>query len=195
RQRLKSRDVYNKFFVSKSHLLSLKTDMGSQLDDKKYIYDNKQLLENKPEDKFREDLRFFLSEKLKANFLSKEYILENFKRLDIFILDESGYELYLIEVKWVGISINPSGKKTGTSYSERDIVPNAVKQTVGYLRQLFDEQKNIKLGYLAVFDARKEDLPDTGNSINNLCFENEDAIHFRKFRKIADFRVLNEHPA
>lgn len=195
RQYLRNRNNYNKFFISKAHLLSLKDDLKSTLEEKEFIKEHKHLLENKPEDKFRDDLRMFLSNKLKASFLSKEYILENFNRLDIYMLDESGNELYLIEVKWVGTSIHRQGKKIGTSFEEKDITPDAVKQSVSYLKQLHNEQKNIKLGYLAVFDARKNDLPDTGKNISETIFGDEDKMHYRKFRKIPDFRVINEHPS
>lgn len=194
RQHLTNRNTYCKFFVSKSHLLSLRSDLVSSLADKEFINEFKHLLNNKPEDKFREDLREFLSKNLNATFLSKEYILDNFTRLDIYILDELG-ELYLIEVKWVGTSIHQNGKRIGTTYNEKDITPNAISQTVGYLKQLHNEGKNIKLGYLAVFDARKENLNDTGIQIQKIKIDEEDNKHYRKFSKIPDFRVINLLPS
>lgn len=194
RQHLTYRNTYCKFFVPKSHLLSLRSDLASPLADKEFINENKHLLNNKPEDKFREDLRDFLFKELNATFLSKEYILENFTRLDIYILDELG-ELYLIEVKWVGTSIHKNGKSIGTTYNEKNITPDAINQTVGYLKQLHYEGKNIKFGYLAVFDARKENLNDTGMQIHTLKIDEGDNMHYRKFSKIPDFRVINQLPS
>lgn len=197
RNHLKIRDNYSKFFVSKSSKSSLCKHLKvnpSKKDYEDFINDNKQLLENKPEDRFREDLRMYLTKNLKATVLSKEYILDNFKRLDIFINDDFG-ELYLIEVKWVGISIHPLGQKIGTLYEAKDINPNAVLQTVDYIRQLNNENKNIKLAYLAVFDARNEDLPDTVDVFDEKHLIEDLNKYYPRFKKIADFRVINQHPS
>lgn len=196
RQHLTNRDNYSKFFASKSSKSSLCKHLNDNPDAKDYeefLNLHKQLLENKPEDRFREDLRMFLVKNLKANVLSKEYILENFKRLDIFINDDFG-ELYLIEVKWVGVSIHHKGQKIGTSYDASDINPAAVIQSVNYIKQLSDESKNIKIGYLAVFDARYEDLPDTLENFDENNLEESLKKFHKRFIKIKDFRVLNTHP-
>lgn len=195
RQQLTVRNTYCKFFISKSHLKSLRMDMKATLDEKRFIEKYKYILQNKPEDLFREDLRLFLTGKLKANFVAKESILENFKRLDIVMLDESGNDTYLIEVKWVGTSIHGDGKKLGTSYDESDITPAAIKQSVSYINQLNKERKNIKIAYLAVFDAREDqDLRDTGTNIKEDILDEEDKKFFNQFRKIEDFKVKNFHP-
>lgn len=191
RKHLMLRNNYNKFFIPKSHLESLRVDLKSSLDNEKFVDSHKHLLNNKPEDLFREDLRHFLQSKLRAKFLSREVILENFKRLDIFLIDESGSGLYLIEVKWVGTSISKCGKKIGTSYDESDIYPDAIKQTVNYINQLHFEDKNIKIGYLAVFDARLEAIDDTKTDLKSLSLE-ESAV--AKFRRLPNFRVYNQHP-
>lgn len=194
---LKNRCIYNKFFISKSHLKSLKKDLKSTISEDKFIEEFCHLLENKPEDRFREDLRHFLKDRLKANLLAKEHVLANFKRLDIFILDESGTELYLIEVKWVGECVSADGKSISTTaYSEKDINPNAVIQSVKYLKQLDSEKENIKLGFLVVFDARKDqNLTDTVNNFDEKLLEEEHRKHYKKFRKVKDFKVKNLHPS
>ena len=196
RQHLKDRDTYTKFFVSNSSKLSLCKHINknpSEKQYKKFLIDYRQLLENKPEDRFREDLRMFLKRNLKANVLSKEYILENFRRLDIFINDDFG-ELYLIEVKWVGLSIHANGQKFGTPFDSDDINPQAVLQSVDYIRQLFEENKNIKLGYLAVFDARLENSTDTVENFDESILDESLKRFYFKFRKIKDFRVINFNP-
>ena len=196
RQHLKDRNNYSKFFVSKSSKASLCKHLKGTVNDQIYQDFNdehKQLLENKPEDIFREDLRMFLVKNLKANVLGKEYILDNFKRLDIYISDDFG-ELYLIEVKWVGVSIHAKGQRIGTSYGASDINPAAVTQSVDYIRQLNDEGKNIKIGYLAVFDARKDNLPDTVSVFDETKLLLGTEKYYTRFKKIPDFRVINYHP-
>lgn len=197
RKRIRERNIYSNFFVSKSHLKSLRRDLKSELCENDFIKEYCHLLENKPEDRLREDLRLFLKERLNANLLAKEYILANFKRLDIFILDESGTELYLIEVKWVGSCVSADGKKISkTSFDEGDINPKAIIQTVDYLKQLAEfENGNIKLGYLVVFDARKDQTrQDTVAVFNEDILDSGQKIHYKKLRKVADFKIANTHP-
>ena len=195
RKRLKLRDTYSKFFVEKSHLKSLRVDVGSGLSEDQFIKANKQLLRNTPEDCFRDDLRLYLKEKLNIFFVPKEGMLENLKRLDIVMLDEDGQGLYFIEVKWVGTSIHPSGKKIGTSYEAKPrIVPDAFKQSVAYIKELLSEKVDIKLGYLAVFDARNDEFPDTGEEMTVEQIPEEHRTAYCKLVKLDDFRVINEHP-
>lgn len=195
RKRLKIRGVYSKFFVEKSHLKSLRTDIGSELSEDQFIEANKQLLRNSPEDCFRDDLRMFLKEKLKVFFVQKEFMLESLKRLDIAMIDEDGEGLYFIEVKWVGTSVHHLGKKIGTTYNAKpDIVPNAFKQSVAYITELLAEEKDFKLGYLAVFDARDEELPDTGKGMSIDQIPEEHRPAYYRHIKLDDFRVVNEHP-
>lgn len=194
RQRLKHRDTYSKFFVEKSHLKSLRIDIESELDENKFVELNKQLLRNKPEDSFRDDLRMFLKEKMKVNFASKEAMLESMKRLDIVMLDQDGEDLYFIEVKWVGKSIHETGKKIGTSYTASHVMPNAFVQSASYITELIEEGVNLKIGYLAVFDARDEALPDTGKGMTIDKIPEKNRKEFYRFEKLDDFRVVNEHP-
>lgn len=195
RKHLKLRDTYSKFFVEKSHLKSLRTDLKSELSEELFIKANKQLLRNAPEDSFREDLRIFLKEKLKIFFIEKEVMLESLKRLDIAMIDEDGEGLYFIEVKWVGISIHQLGKKIGIEYNAKPrIVPDAFKQSTAYIIELLNEEKDFKLGYLAVFDARDKELPDTGEGMTIEEIPEEHRTEFYRLLKLKDFRVINEHP-
>lgn len=195
RHTLKYRNTYSKFFVEKSHLKSLKVDLASPLSDEKFIDAHKHLLRNCPEDCFRDDLRSFLKNKLNIFFVPKEGMLESLKRLDIVMLDEDGQGLYFIEVKWVGTSIHPSGKSIGTRYDAKGrIVPDAFQQSIGYITELLTENIDVKLGYLAVFDARRENLPDTGIGMTIDLIPEKDKSSFHRLKKIDDFRVINEHP-
>jgi hypothetical protein len=189
---------YTGFFVSKSakkalyqHLVNSGENIGSKDD---FVANNSQLLENKPEDRFRESLRAFLKENMKNDILfGKEYILENFNRLDINIFDDYG-DLYFIEVKWVGKSINPDGDRILTEYTSNDINPAAVNQSIRYIKELFESKQNIKIGYLAVFDARYEEMQDTFSNFDEELIPPEDMKYYKLFKKIPDFRVVNSHP-
>ncbi|MEN2436291.1 hypothetical protein AAH994_12825 [Weeksellaceae bacterium A-14] len=196
REKLKDQPVYCKFFISKSHLSLYQNEVSPSADGKEFIQDNAHILNNKCEDKFREDLRLFLKENLLVNVIIKEYILESKKRLDILLVDEYGINFYLIEVKWVGESINPTGSKVSTKFSKKDINPNAFIQTLNYLEELDNKGENIVRAYLVVFDARKDNnLDDTGNDFDSSLLTPIQTKHYRKFEKIKDLRVRNIHPS
>ena len=198
RRHLTYRYNYNGFFVSNSakkslyhHLIAANSITQSK---EEFLQNNTQLLENKPEDRFRESLRAFLIENMRNDvFFGKEYVLESFKRLDINIFDDFG-DLYFIEVKWVGTSVHPEGNKLGTEYTHDDINPAAIKQSINYIRELAERDQTIKIGYLAVFDAREGDLNDTFDGFDESNVDDGNKRYYPLFKKIPDFRVKNTHP-
>ncbi|WP_316795208.1 hypothetical protein [Pedobacter agri] len=192
-EQLKDRKNYCKFFIELSHLKSLHVDLKSTQELYDFTTENKDVLRNKPEDTFRDDLREFLKFNLRISQI-KEYLLENMQRLDIYIYDDFG-EVYLIEVKWVGRSIHRNGKKIGTAFGEKDINPDAFKQTLNYLDLLAQKGQNIVRAYLVVFDARKDDLQDTGSNLNHQILSLVEKRQLRKFEKMKDLRVRNIHPS
>lgn len=198
RRHITYRYNYDNFFVSKSAKRALFEHLyGTGQNNKKkekFVKENAQLLQNKPEDRFRESLRIFLKTHLRRDILfGKEYILENFKRLDINIYDDFG-DLYFIEVKWVGKSVHAEGNVIETEYTSDHINPAALEQSIEYIKALYEDEQNIKIGYLAVFDARYEDLPDTMVKMDVSNIPVDDRKFLEIFRKIPDFRVLNNHP-
>lgn len=191
---LTHQDTYLKFFVTKAGLRALHTLAYSEEDETTFMSNHKHLLNNKPEELFREDIRNFIKRHMKV-VVTREVTLENLDRLDIELTDEVGQDLYFIEIKWVGESIGADGNKISTIYnSQPRINPNAVKQVVEYIDQLLKEKENIKIGYLAVFDARKEDLPDTGADISEEVVPENMRNYFQRFVKLPDFRVKNINP-
>lgn len=190
---LKDRKRYCKFFIEKSHLKSLYKDLNPQMSEETFITNHAHILRNKPENTFRDDLRDFLNLNLKVAQV-KEYLLESLKRLDIYIYDEFG-EVYLIEVKWVGQSIHQEGKKLGTKYKANNITPEAFIQALNYIEELNNKEQNIVRAFLVVFDARKEDLDDTGAKFDEKMLSPQQKVHYRKFEKIKDLRVKNFHPS
>lgn len=191
---LQQQDSYLKFFVTKSALRAFYQIASPDTDENTFVKDNSQLLNNKPEELFREDLRNYIKSHMKI-VVSREVMLENLDRLDIELTDEAGRDLYLIEIKWVGKSINANGNGYGVEYKATPrINPNAIRQVVGYIDELIKDHQNIKIGYLAVFDARKDELPDTCEGVTEKVISEDQRQHFARFKKIPDFKVRNINP-
>lgn len=192
---LEKQDTYVKFFVSTSALRAFYQISKPDIDENRFLKNHRQLLRNRPEVLFHDDLRNFIKRHMRV-VIARESMLENRERLDIELLDEAGKDLYFIEIKWVGQSINANGNGYGVEFREKPrINPDAVKQVVGYIDELHKDNKNIKLGYLAVFDARNNtDLPDTGENISIESVPEKIQQHFHRFRKLKDFKVKNISP-
>lgn len=194
RASLQQQNTYLKFFVTKAALKAFHQIACPEVDNKEFLTNNKQLLNNKPEELFREDLRNYIKSHMKI-VVTREVMLENLDRLDIELTDEAGRDLYLIEIKWVGKSINSTGNGYGTEYKATPrINPNAVKQVVGYIDELLKDHQNIKIGYLVVFDARKDNMPDTCAGVTEDVVPEGIKHHFIRFKKIPDFKVRNINP-
>ena len=183
---------YQKFFVSLTELRSLRKDLKSDLTEKDFIASNKHLVKNRPESYFRDDLLGYLQGEMRAK-VSKEFTLNDDDRIDILVQDEAGLGIYFIEVKWVGTSIHRLGKDIGLVYEpDPKVVPEGYQQTVKYIKKLSDLFNNVKLGYLVVFDARKDDVAgDSGDGRSSDMLEDEYRDYERQFRKVPDFRVVN----
>lgn len=194
-QHLTDGDNYQKFFVSLTELKSLRVDLNSGLSERDFIDANKQLVKNKPESYFRDDLLGYLQEVMRAR-VSKEFTLNDDDRIDILVQDEAGLGIYFIEVKWVGTSIHHLGKRIGSTFTPTPkVVPEGYQQTVRYIKELSDLSYNVKLGYLVVFDARKENVAgDSGDGRRSDMLEEQFKIYERQFRKVPDFRVENKKP-
>lgn len=194
RKSLQHQDTYLKFFVNKSSLKAFYRIARPAISEEEFLRTNRQLLANKPEELFREDLRNFIKRKMKV-VVTREDMLENLDRLDIKIYDEAGRDLYFIEVKWVGKSINAAGDGYGVKYEEKPrINSDAVVQVVEYIDELMKDNQNIKIGYLAVFDARDNDMSDTGQDISEKTVPERIRRFFPRFHKLKDFRVKNINP-
>lgn len=186
---------YQKFFVSLTELRSLHEDLKSDLSVGDFIEANKHLVKNRPESYFRDDLLGYLQDVMRAR-VSKEFTLNDDDRIDILVQDEAGLGIYFIEVKWVGTSIHQLGKKIGSTFNPNPkVVPEGYSQTVRYIKELTDLSYNVKLGYLVVFDARKDDVAgDSGDARSLDMLEEPYQKYDRQFRKVADFRVINKKP-
>ena len=191
---LEHQDTYLKFFVPRFGLRALRVLASPDTDEDSFIKSHKHLLNNRPEELFREDIRNYIKNHMKI-VVTREVTLEDLDRLDIELTDEVGKDLYFMEIKWVGESIGADGNNMGAEFKAQPrIKPDAVRQVVGYIDELLKDDQNIKLGYLVVFDARKDDLPDTGEGISEEDVPEELRKHFHRFKKLPDFRVKNINP-
>lgn len=109
-------------------------------------------LKNKPEKLLRDNLISFLNRSTQHTF-TKENELNSQRELDLYT--EAAGKKYLIEVKWLGQSINDTNNGFNakvTDYSAR----NGVTQTLEYIQELIEKMNfNLHCGYLCVFDARE----------------------------------------
>ena len=89
---------------------------------------------------------------MKYTFTTEPELGQSKRELDIYF-DVSG-ELYFIEVKWLGVSINDQGTGLSTNYTDAR-AREGVTQTLEYIEELMNtSEKSLRHGYLAVFDAR-----------------------------------------
>jgi hypothetical protein len=116
---------------------------------------------------------------------SKENELNDKRELDMFT--EVDGKKFLIEVKWLGQSINDDETDLAqkvTDVSARD----GVTQTLEYIQHLFEKMRyNLHCGYLCVFDAREIKKPV---NYKGFKFVSEELLpyyekHFIKLNEIA----------
>ena len=191
REHLKLWDVYTKFFTPKSQLKSYAKTKG--LPEKDFLAQNQHCLRSSPEDLFKGDLKVFLAQKLKIYVLT-EVDLPNFDRLDIHFSDEYG-EFYFIEVKWIGSSINANGDTISSYHTSTRDSEKAIEQCLRYLIELAKSSKNIKRGYLAVFDSRGEETITEVMDLDLNKLSDLEKKHYPLFKKLKHFRVRNTKPA
>lgn len=123
----------------------------------------KNILHNKPEKLLRDNLIAYLNHNTQHTF-TKEIELNNQRELDLYT--EVDGRKYLIEVKWLGQSINDD--ETGFSQKITDFsAREGVTQTLEYIKHLFEDMTyTVHCGYLCVFDVRENKTIINYNSFN-----------------------------
>ncbi|MBX2991237.1 MAG: hypothetical protein KF749_08715 [Bacteroidetes bacterium] len=186
RGRLKEQATYCKFFVYKTTL--------KRLFPPSQIPKRKNLLKNKPENTFRNDLLMFLKANIMGTFVfAKELLLESGNRLDIWTYDQNGNYI-IIEVKWIGQSISQNEKKVGHTIGPKYIKEEAVPQVLGYIKEARDLKFGVRSGYLVVFDARVNRDGDSLDVIDLTYVQKDLHPYVHLFRKIPDLEVDNIIP-
>jgi hypothetical protein len=133
-------------------------------------------LKNKPEATMRKSLAQYLRGSLRAHELvevREEQNVDESHPVDVKVTWSLTNRLALIEIKWLGDSVNVEGTAPSTSYRDARACEGA-KQLVDYL----DENKvrapqHITRGYLVVFDARRR-----GANAIDVVLSAEDARYF-----------------
>lgn len=166
------------FFASKGLILKIKP-----------VDPPNNTLHNKPEKILRDNLISYLNRNTQHTF-SKENELNNLRELDLYTEVEG--KKYLIEVKWLGQSINDD--ETDLTQKVTDVsAREGVTQTLEYIKHLFEEMNfNIHCGYLCVFDVR-----EVKKEVNyrNFDFITADLLpYFKKHFIKLDEVILSRNP-
>ncbi|MBP5406382.1 hypothetical protein J6Z19_04450 [bacterium] len=152
---------------------------------------NRNILKNKPEHYMRDQLCQYLTEHMQYTFNVEVELGQSKKRNDIYF-DVRG-ELYFIEIKWIGVSINDSGTGISTPYGVKR-VKEGVTQTLEYIKELLNtSEKSLRTGYLLVYDARdeKKDI-----NLENYDFVGADLkVFMQNFKYLKPIPITKTHAA
>lgn len=120
-----------------------------------HVNDNitaRNVLKNKPEHFMRDQLLQYLNEHMQYTFTKEPELGQTKRELDIYF-DVKG-ELYFIEVKWLGVSLNSYGTGISTNYTDAR-AREGVVQTLEYIEELLNTaEASLRHGFLTIFDAR-----------------------------------------
>ncbi len=125
------------------------------------------LLANKPEQTMRRSLAQYLKSTLRdheAIEVREEQIVDESHPVDIKVTWSMPHRLALIEIKWLGNCVNAAGDTISTTSYRDARAREGAQQLVEYL----DENRphaptHVTVGYLVVFDARRDGIRDIGS--------------------------------
>lgn len=133
--------TYMVFFADNATLAQINPDLVK-----------KNILRNRPEHYMRDQLCNYLTDHMKYTFTTEPELGQSKGELDIYF-DVCG-DLYFIEIKWLGVSINNRGTELSTGYTDAR-AREGVIQTLEYIEELMNtSEKSLRHGYLAIYDAR-----------------------------------------
>ena len=120
--------------------------------DKKWIY-----LKNKPEEQMQISLHEFLKNRIRGVDVRREFNLNASKPVDLRVFWREANRAALIELKWLGQSLNNDGE-IGTEYTNSR-ANDGMKQIKEYIDlNNGDGPTVISKGYLVVIDARRKNI-------------------------------------
>jgi hypothetical protein len=121
--------------------------------------DSKQIyFKNKPEEDMQISLKEHLSSALRGVEVTREFTLDARKPVDIRVRWNYANRNALIEIKWLGISLDKENNRISTEYSNGRAVEGA-KQLKEYLDLVARDLPNvITKGYLVVIDGRRKNV-------------------------------------
>ena len=145
---------------------------------------NKIFFKPKPEYKMRDSLTYFLQISLRGAEVRPEQIVDKSHPVDIKVTWNLTNKLALIEIKWLGKSLNQLGKEFPYTASR---ALKGAKQLADYLdANKLQAPDKIAKGYLVIFDGRRWGTnPKTReiSRINGFHFENNKIQYNPDFHK------------
>jgi hypothetical protein len=116
---------------------------------------NKIFFKPKPEHTMRDSLTYFLQIRLRGSEVRPEQVVDKSHPVDIKVTWNLTNKLALIEIKWLGKSLNQFGKRFKGIYTVGQALEGA-KQLADYLdANKVQAPDRITKGYLVVFDGRR----------------------------------------
>ena len=112
-----------------------------------------------PEAKLQEALGEYLSYRLRNSTVKREHNVDESHPVDIKVIWQGTNHIAIIEIKWIGKSLNDSGE-IGVVYSD-DRARKGATQLVNYIDKNGDSYPHhVTVGYLVVFDLRRRKNKD-----------------------------------
>lgn len=129
--------------------------------------DRRWLLANKPEDAMQRSLWRYLRNVLRGaqrvREVDREQPVEGRKPPDIKITFSESNRIALIEVKWMGASVNEKGTAISGFRPDERSANDGAEQLANYLdANLRRASKHQTMGYLVVFDGRRQNVTFSG---------------------------------
>lgn len=186
---LTKQNNYIKFFVDKT-TLSKVYGASAKL--------KNNLLRNSPEKYLRDDLIDFLNTNVQGTFNREMQLLSSKKPIDIHTESKPDGQLIFFEVKWLGVCIDKGkDKESSKSYEGAKAnyrVTEGVVQTLEYIEEVVTNMaRDLKCGYLIIFDARNTKTP---LEYNDAKIPVKHQLYYTdKFGKIDDLHLDNKHPS
>jgi hypothetical protein len=143
-------------------------------------HDSKRIhFKNKPESKMRDSLVNFLRARMGSDYdIRPEINVDESHPVDILIqstLDPK--KLVLIEIKWLGKSVDQSGHKISTEYAEAR-AHSGIEQLAAYLvKQQQTSPRSILRGYCVIIDGRRRNASKIDGEISlvdGMYYENQE---------------------
>ncbi|MDY6971072.1 MAG: hypothetical protein SV775_01970 [Thermodesulfobacteriota bacterium] len=139
-----------------------------------------------PEDLMRDSLLYFLYSQLRDAEVRPEQNMDASHPVDIKITWTLTNRLAVIEIKWLGRSLNNSGDRITQNYTQARAVSGA-----GQLKDYLDSNKlfapdKITIGYLVVFDGRRR---RTDPIIDSISLDNADYYKNREIDYNPDYSI------
>jgi hypothetical protein len=117
---------------------------------------NKLFFKPKPEHILRDSLTYFLKIRLRNTEVRPEQIVDKSHPVDIKVTWSLASHLALIEIKWLGKSLQTTGTRRFKKIYSRKRALEGAKQLADYLdANLIQSPVKTTRGYLAIFDARR----------------------------------------